>query len=130
MINEEDTYQNLVIKDDVLDVNLLSQYHLSIGISENEIEIGIVDSENHRCLFFELITITQNISREAYFDSLGKIFDQHPLLPAGFWGSISVFIKNQHFSLVPHEFFSKTTSVDWLCMATGEVEPDGEILSH
>lgn len=130
MIQEEDTYQNLVIKDDVLDVNLLSQYHLSIGISENGLEIGIVDSENHRCLFFELIPITQNISREAYFTTLGNIFDQHSLLPAGFWGSISVFVKNQYFSIVPDEFFTKSKSVDWLCMATGQVEPDGQIFAH
>ena len=130
MANKEDTYQNLVIKDDVLDIELLSQYHLSIGISQNELEMGIVDSENHRCLFFELIPITQNISRDAYFETLGKIFDEHPLLPAGFWGSISVFVKNQHFSLIPSEFFSKTKSVDWLCMATGQVEPQGEILAY
>ena len=129
MINEEDTYQNLVIKDDILDVNLLSQYHLSIGVSDNELEIGIVDSENHRCLFFELIPITSNISRDVYFEDLGQIFESHPLLPAGYWGSISVFVKNQQFNLVPDEYFSKTKIVDWLCMATGQVHPDGKILS-
>lgn len=101
----DNTNQAIVIKDDILDVDRLGEYHLSLGIGNNELEIGIVDSVNHRCLLFELHSFPGNLSMAQLLQEFDQLFENHPLLPAGFWGSVSVFFKNQHFTLIPEEFF-------------------------
>jgi hypothetical protein len=119
---DDNISQAIIIKDDILDVDRLGEYHLSIGIGNNELEIGIVDSKNHRCLLFELHSFRSNMNLADFLAELDSFFDNHHLLSAGFWNSVSVFFKNQHFTLIPEEFFSKSKGEDWLCMAAGLID--------
>lgn len=121
---------HIIIKDDVLDAEKIGQYHLSLGFSDTEFSIGIVDNENHRCLFFESVVLPNFSTMEDLLGFLDKIYEQHSFLSAGFWQGITSFVRNQRFTLVPDDYFTEESKEEWLNMATGAIEEPDEVMAY
>jgi hypothetical protein len=130
MLNNVNSRDVVLIKDEILDPEHLGNYHLSLGFGDSGLLIGIVDSENHRCLYFEIIPLPGNISENEYIKNLNLIFDDHPLIPAGFWKTITVYVQNSLFTFVPDEYYNDEQKEDWLCMATGRISEPGTCISY
>jgi hypothetical protein len=120
----------IIIKDDVMDPEKIGQYHLSLGFSDTEFTIGIVDNENHRCLFFESLQIPNLKSVSELTTLLEHTFEEHSFLAAGFWQGITVFVRNQQFTLIPDDYYTEDKKEEWLCMATGAIDQTDEVLAY
>ena len=114
------------IKDDRLETENLSKYHLSFQVNFELFRICIVDSENNRCLFLEDYSLTDVYSTTDLLEQMDLLFEDHTLLKAGFWKSITVGIKNTQFSLVPESLFEKAYLKEYLALNTQLDREPGE----
>jgi hypothetical protein len=115
------------IKDDRLETDHLAKYHLSFQINFNLFRICIVDGENNRCLFLEDYSLTDIYSTTDLIDQLDLLFEDHVLIKAGFWKSITIGIKNSQFSLIPESLFEKEYLKEYLILNTQlDTEPGEE----
>jgi len=114
------------IKDDRLETDHLSKYHLSFQINFDLFRICIVDSENNRCLFLEDYALSDVYSTTDLIEQLDLLFEDHVLIKAGFWKSITIGIKNSQFSLVPESLFEKDYLKEYLTLNTVLDKEPGE----
>src|SRR4051812_4040366 len=105
---------NQTIKDDNFNVDNISQYNLSLQVSNDLFRICITDTENNRCLFLEDYQLSSINHPQQLLDQLELIYDDHHVLQAGFWKSIKLGIKNKNFSLIPTPLFDKDYLKDYL----------------
>lgn len=98
---------NQKIKDDKFNVDLISQYNLSLQISRDVFRICVTDTGNNRCLLLEDYQFTNVIDTPQLIAQLEKIYDEHHVLQAGYWKTIKLSIKNENFSLIPSSLFDK-----------------------
>ncbi|MCU0416140.1 MAG: DUF3822 family protein [Cytophagaceae bacterium] len=106
------------IKDDRLEVDLLSQYHLSFQINQKIFRLCIVDSEQNRCLRMEDYHLNDVYSTYDLVEQLDLLFEDHTLLKAGYWKSITVAIKDTQFSLIPESLFEKDYIKEYLSLTS------------
>ncbi|MBC7450659.1 MAG: DUF3822 family protein [Cytophagales bacterium] len=114
------------IKDDRLDTELLSKYHLSFQVNFELFRICVIDSESNRCLFLENYTLTDIYSTTDLIEQLDLLFEDHVLIKAGFWKSVTIGIKNSQFSLVPESLFEKDYLKEYLALNTVLEKEPGE----
>ncbi|OEJ99669.1 DUF3822 family protein [Roseivirga misakiensis] len=98
------TQEIISIKDERLDIDRIGQYRLSFFISEDACEISIFDIQKKQLLLFENRPFDQELNT---VENLQAIYDDHILVPAGFWKEIHVFFRNKKFSLIPFPVFDK-----------------------
>ena len=81
-------------------------YNLSLHIGEKDFQVLVTDTATHQVMLLEdyLFTPSQNVK---VVDILNHIFDNHHLLMAGFWDSVSVSWKNDRYAFVPEALFSE-----------------------
>lgn len=102
------------IKDDRFDEEKLHQYELLIQLGVRDLQIGIVDTQDSRILFFEDYVLG-DLSSHNEVQSLFKVlFDSHPVLQAGFWKAVWISLKNTKFAQVPASLFVKEAAADYL----------------
>ncbi len=126
MIATPSTKLKYKAKDALIDINHLTDYHLTILIAQEELSISIVNSKNNRCLLAEKHTFNKN---NTALTSCEEIIEDHHLLKAGFWGQVTVAIANNNFTLVPNSLFEDENKEQYLALHN-EIEDNQIVLSH
>jgi hypothetical protein len=104
----------------------LAKYHLSFQINFEIFRICVIDSESNRCLLLEDYSFQNIYSTSDLLEQLEVLFEDHILIKAGFWKSITVGIKNTQFSLVPESLFEKDYLKEYLSLNTTLDKEPGE----
>ncbi len=81
------------IKDDTLEPDGLRDYALLLETGLNSFRISVVDTQQSRCLWLEDYRFSSVFFTEQVLEKLDSIYEDHPLLKAGFWHSIRVSFK-------------------------------------
>jgi hypothetical protein len=97
-----------------LKIDDLEHYSLLLQLGKGSFQVCITDKRKNSCLLLEDYLIHGNHSVESVVGSLKQLFDDHHFLLANFWGSVTFSIKNEKFTLVPHDFFSENHTKDYL----------------
>ncbi len=118
--------QNIIIKDERLDIDQLDHYLLSFFIGSQSCELAVFDERKKRLLMLESYSFDPAID---LLENLKALHYDHVLISAGFWKRIEVVLRNKHFCQVPNELYSGEHSYDYLKL-NSEVDPlNEEILS-
>ncbi|MFT6827762.1 MAG: hypothetical protein ACJA2S_004706 [Cyclobacteriaceae bacterium] len=107
------SYQSIKIKDERLDIDHIDQCRLSFFIGENDCQITVFDEKKQKLLLFESYSIDSPI-----IDFLEKLNRDHELVPAGFWPTIHIHIRNNKFCLVPNFLFDEGSAYDYIKLNT------------
>ncbi|MBL7870716.1 MAG: DUF3822 family protein [Cyclobacteriaceae bacterium] len=102
------------IKDDRFDEEKLHQYELLIQLGVRDLQIGIIDTQDNRILFFEDYVLGDLSSHNELHILFKVLFDSHPVLQAGFWKEVWISIKSTKFVQVPASLFVEEASIDYL----------------
>lgn len=118
---------NNKIKDARFETEHLAKYHLSFQVNFELFRICVVDSESNRCLLLEDYNLYDIYTISDLLEQLEMLFDDHTLIQAGFWKSITLGVKNTQFSLIPESLFEKDFLKEYLTLNTTlNKEPDEE----
>lgn len=114
---EKDKYKLLKkIKDPKFNIDNIDRYYLSIQLGVRDFQVFILDGADRRALLLEDYIFEETNNIDALIEILKRAFDNHHLLLAGFWKSVSVIFKNRKFALVPEIFFSRDNAVQLLSL--------------
>ncbi|MFN3841017.1 MAG: DUF3822 family protein [Cyclobacteriaceae bacterium] len=102
------------IKDECFDEENIHHYHLLINIGSRDFQTLIVDQTKNQVLYLEDYVLPGVSSPSELCEVLENLFDNHALLKAGFWNSITIAFKNQQFVQVPADMFIDTALPDYL----------------
>ena len=102
------------IKDDTFNVDLISNYNLSLQINPDLFRICVTDSVKNRCLLLEDYSLNSSLDSDKILGQLQEIFEEHHILKAGFWKSVKLGFKTFNFVLVPNSLFDKEYGKDYL----------------
>jgi hypothetical protein len=102
------------VKDERFDEENIHQCHLLINIGTRDFQTLIVDHSDNRVLYLEDYVLPSVGSGAEHLAALDSLFDNHALLKAGFWKSITISIKNQKFVQVPKALFVDSALADYL----------------
>lgn len=116
------------VKDDKFDLEKLHQYTLLVNSGVRDFQVGVVDNEDNRVLFFEDFVLGDPKDHTEHFEAIKSLFESHELLQAGFWKQIIIGIKNSKFVQVPSSLFSEASSSEYLKF-NAKVE-DEEVVLH
>lgn len=115
------------IKDSRFETENLAKYHLAFQVNFELFRICIIDGDSNRCLFLEDYKLSDIYTTNDLLEQLDILFEDHILIKAGFWKSITVGIKNTQFSLIPEALFEKDYLKEYLTLNTTlDKEPDEE----
>lgn len=118
---------NNSVKDSRFETDNLAKYHLSFQVNFELFRTCVIDSESNRCLFLEDYTLYDIYTTSDLLEQLDILFEDHVLLKAGFWKSITLGVKNTQFSLIPESLFEKDYLKEYLTLNTTlDKEPDEE----
>lgn len=108
------TNQQLIkIKDERMNIDHIDQCRLSFFIGDRDCQITVFDEQKQKLLLFENYLI-----ESSPIDFLNKIHDQHELVPAGFWPTIHIYIRNNQFCLVPSFLFDEDAAYNYIRLNT------------
>ncbi len=96
------------IKDPKFEIDRLEYYSLSLFIGVRDFQVLVTDNENRRVLLLEDFVFDPTLDDSVKYEVLQFIFEDHHLLLANFWKSISIIIKNRNFSFVPYALFDES----------------------
>jgi hypothetical protein len=102
------------IKDDRFDEESLHQYTLLIQVGVRDFQVAVVADSDHRLLFFEDYVLGDLHTHQELLQLLKFLFEEHPILQAGFWKEVKVAIKNNKFVQVPAALFQSDKALDYL----------------
>ena len=111
------------IKDEKFDIDELHNYNLSIQFGPRDFQLLTVNSKNNRCLLLEDFILESAKTYSELLENVKNLLDDHHVLKAGFWNSVKVSFKNNKFSLVPDELFSKDHLFDYVRL-NAKVDPE------
>lgn len=103
--------QNIILKDERLDIDQLDHYLLSFFIGSQSCELAVFDERKKRLLMLESYSFDPSIS---LLDNLKALHYDHVLISAGFWKRVEVILRNKCFSQVPNALYSGEHSYDYL----------------
>jgi Protein of unknown function (DUF3822) len=115
------------VKDDKYDLEKLHQYSLLISAGARDFQIGVIDTEDNRVIFFEDYVLGEASDHTEHLEAVKALFDSHELLQVGFWKQVVIGIKNSKFVQVPSSLFSDASTVDYLKF-NAKVEDDEMVL--
>jgi hypothetical protein len=113
------------IKDDRFDEDNIHQYYLLIHIGIRDLQIGVVDSADHRMILLEDYVFPSLASHAELLQILAQLFDAHAFLKAAFWKKIKISVKNNKFVQVPEALFVEEALEEYL-QYNAQVDPDEE----
>ncbi|HTF80900.1 MAG TPA: DUF3822 family protein [Cytophagales bacterium] len=102
------------IKDEKFNIEYISQYELLLYLNGHSFFVSVVDTLDHRCLFFEEYEILE----DHLISVLEEIFDDHYFLRAAFWKKIKFSQYNNKFTLIPNGLFVTENAFDYLDLIT------------
>ena len=107
-------YQTLLtVKDKRFNVAALSQYHLSICISDASFKVSCVNPTTTQCLFLAAYSLVYERCQQRV-EAIEQLYQDHRLLVAGNWSAVTLCISNQQYSLIPKHLFQESNLVDYL----------------
>src|SRR3569623_255303 len=107
-------YQSLLaIKDKKLNSAHLPQCHLSIHVSDTYFRVSCVNAITTQCLFLETYILTYK-HYDQRVQAIKQLYQDHPLLAAESWLTVTLCIDNQQYTLIPKEFFQEENLADYL----------------
>lgn len=115
------------IKDSKFDVEKLHDYCLSLQIGIKDFQLCITDVKEGACLLLEDYVLQDVKTINSRLTVLGKLFENHHLLMAGFWHSIKLSLKSHKFTLIPASHFVEESVRDYLslnCTINDKVESE------
>lgn len=115
------------IKNPAFEVDRLDLYNLSMLVGERDFQVLITDVSNHQVMLVENYLFTGMTPSMSSAEILAYIFEDHHLLMAGFWDSVSVAWKNNIYSFVPEALYSDTMLSGYL-RVNGDYSPDKDII--
>jgi hypothetical protein len=115
------------VKDEKFDLDKLQQYNLLINSGVRDFQVGVIDTEDGRVLFFEDYVLGETKDHTEHLEAVKALFDSHELLQAGFWKEAIIGIKNTKFVQVPAALFSDTAVADYLKF-NAKVEADEVVM--
>ena len=111
----QDSYKLLKkIKDPHFEIDRLHNYSLSLHLGHRDFQLLITDTSSQRCMLLEDYVFYEESSSQQKLEILSQIFDDHHLLLARFWKSITFSWKNKKFSLVPAALYSEKSMSSYL----------------
>lgn len=129
ILNTTTTELKYSVKDELIDIDHLMDYHLSILISKTELSLSVVNSRTNRCLLAEKHSFPEGNNVQAVIHACDEIFENHHLLQAGFWGQINVAVANNSFTLVPNSLFEANNKSKYLALHN-EIEDNQTVISY
>ncbi len=102
------------IKDPKFEIDRLEFYSLSLFIGSRDFQVLVTDNESRQILLLEDFVFDPTLNDSIKYDVLQFIFDDHHLLLANFWKSISIVIKNRSFSFIPYALYQEQSLVSYL----------------
>lgn len=76
-------------------------------------QVGVID-EGQRLLLFEDYVFSEVSSPEEQFNITKDLYENHPLLTAGFWNNVTFSIKNNKYAQVPASLFVEESAPEYL----------------
>jgi len=116
------------VKDENFDLEKLHQYTLLINSGVRDFQVGVVDNQDNRVIFFEDYVLGDSKDHNEHLEAVKSLFESHELLEAGFWKQVIIGIKNGKFVQVPSALFSESSASDYLKF-NARIE-DEEIVLH
>jgi hypothetical protein len=101
------------IKDEKFDEENLHLYSLLVQLGARDLQLGVVDSTN-RLLLFEDFVFSDSNSPEQQQQIVRDLYDNHAVLTAGFWKSVTFSLKNNKFVQVPAQLFVENSAEEYL----------------
>mmetsp|Transcript_4364 Transcript_4364/g.9878 ORF Transcript_4364/g.9878 Transcript_4364/m.9878 type:complete len:302 (+) Transcript_4364:6029-6934(+) len=100
-------------KEKKLNVTDLTQYHLSIHISDTYFKVCCVHIVTTQCLLIEAYTLVSACSDQRVH-AIQQLYQDHPLLAASSWSAVTLCIDNQQYTLLPSVFMQAEKLTDYL----------------
>ena len=113
------------IKDERFVEEQLDRYFLHVHFGNRDLQTCVIDPGEKRVLLVEDFILPPANSSSEWLEVLSELFDDHSLLKANFWMSITISIKNSKFALVPEELFDEASTADYLKF-NASVDPASE----
>lgn len=101
------------IKDERFDEENLHQYSLLIQLGPRDFQACVVD-ESNVVLLLEDYVFNNVESPEQQVEVVKELYDNHPLLMAGFWKNVTFSIKSNKFVQVPGQLFVEASAAEYL----------------
>lgn len=101
------------IKDEKFDEENLHQYALLIQLGVRDFQACVIDEKN-KVLLLEDYVFNDVNSPAQQVQILKELYDNHPLLMAGFWKSVTFSIKSNKFVQVPAQLFVESSAAEYL----------------
>ncbi|MEM1135343.1 MAG: DUF3822 family protein [Bacteroidota bacterium] len=95
------------VKDPQMDVNLLSQYQLTIKVSDAGVVILVSSVTDKKCLALEKHKFTTPTTSENLSINLQNVWTSHSFLNAGYWNNVMVIFSNLKFAYVPTQYINE-----------------------
>ncbi len=116
------------IKDERFDEELIHQYSLMINVGPRDLQVGVVDGQENKCLLLEDFVFPALSSSEDLLQVLEHLFDSHAFLKAAFWKEIKISIKSNKFVQVPEALFVEGAEEEYL-QFNAFIEDDEVVIS-
>jgi len=117
------------VKDERFDEENIHQCHLLINIGNRDFQTLIVNHSDNRVLYLEDYVLPSVSSGTEHLTALDSLFDNHALLKAGFWKSITIAFKNQKFVQVPQALFVDSALADYLRF-NARLDAENDVLQY
>lgn len=111
------------VEDKKFSIDDLTHYSLLLLVDDRRLQLAVVDTQEGAGMIVEDYVLEEVPSTEELIQTLQQLFENHPLLMAGYWKSIKLAVKNQKFTLVPGAYFSQEKLRHYLSFSA-ETTPD------
>lgn len=111
----------LAVKDKRFDVANISQYHLSIHVSDAYFKVSCVNPVTTQCLLLETYVLAYSDSHQRVH-AIKQLYQDHTLL-AKSWSAVTLCIDNKQHTLVPKALVQEKNLTDYLdftCLMDGK----------
>ncbi|MEM9417346.1 MAG: DUF3822 family protein [Bacteroidota bacterium] len=110
------SYQTLfTFRDKRFNPAALSQYHLSIYVSDTSFKVSCVNPVTGQYLLLGVYSLAYRQGQERV-QALEQLYEDHPLLGAKSWATVTLCVGNQQYTLVPQQFSQAKTLPDYLAL--------------
>ena len=107
-------YQLLFTSQDKrFDIAALSQYHLSLYISDAYLKIICVNPTTTRCLLLAVYRLAGECSYQR-IQAIEQLYQDHPILANRNWPAVTLCIGNRQYTLIPQQLFQEKKIADYL----------------
>jgi hypothetical protein len=123
-------YQPIVkIKDDLFNVDNISQYNLCLKLDNEGIEVGVFDTKIDRCLVYEQYKSFRRIPYTQIATELAHLQRNHLFLGAGFWQKVCIILTNPQYTFVPEDYHHPNYSATFLRL-TSDIDSEQYVIQH